>query len=50
MILAQKAKYSQHRISPDELAKMDKAILAATQRLKEKNRLRRLLNRYLFAI
>ena len=48
--LAQKAKYSQHRISPDELAKMDKAILAATQRLKEKNRLRRLLNRYLFAI
>ena len=47
--LARKAKYSQHRLSPEELNIMDKQICIARQRLDEQKFIQRLLYRYLFA-
>lgn len=47
--LARKAKYSQHRLSPEELDIMDKQICIARQRLDGQNFIQRLLYRYLFA-
>lgn len=47
--LARKAKYSQHRIGTDELAKMDKEISLARQRMRKKHFLQKLLYCYVFA-
>lgn len=47
--LAQKAKFSQHNLSAEEMARLDGAIQSARQRLKQKNWLQRFIDQYVFA-
>jgi len=47
--LAQRAKYSPHAITPEELAVMDAALASAEGLLRERAWYRRLMDRYIFA-
>lgn len=48
-LLAQKAKYSQHTIEPEELEQLDAAIADAQARLKQRPWYQNLLDKYIFA-
>lgn len=49
LALAQKAKYSQHTITPEELAQFDAYLTAARNRLRQRPLLRRLIDRLVYA-
>ncbi len=49
LILAQKAKFSQHQLTEEELAQFDSFSRSCLRRLRKKNRFRRLIDQYLHA-